>query len=215
MSSTALFEHNLGAQIFSASLSQSSENGYFVNINNSLHKASLAASCLLSPQAGDIVLVAYLENGEYCILSVLVQAQPESATLSLPKNSAIKCQGALSLIAEQGLNLRTADLLDIQARETQFTSAKAQAHVLEGSAVFQNLKVCSQNLVSLGKSALQNFKNFTQCLGESKRMVEGTDENHCKNSVLIASEQATVLTKNSHTLVKETARTDAALIQLG
>jgi hypothetical protein len=59
------------------------------------------------------------------------------------------------------------------------------------------------------------MRSLTQCLGSSRRMIEGEDETRAGSSTLMVTENATLMAKNGLTLVEDTARTDAKLIQLG
>ncbi len=203
-------------QVFSITGSDfAQKQSYQVQLGNTLHGAELAASCLLEPQEHDTVLVACLENGQYMILSVLVQHTCASSGLSLPPNTTISCAGSLALCTEQDLHLQSGKGVHVSTEEISAQATSAHTHIIHAKSTFNSLQICANTITSLGKKAIHSFKSLTQCLGSSKRMVEGRDETQCKNSSLVAEETASVMAENSIHLAKETARLDAKLIQIG
>ncbi len=179
------------------------------------HHASLAPSCLLAPQAQDTVLVACLDAGQYVILAVLFRVTTDTASVLLPHNTTMECQDTLTVRSAHSLNLESGTELSLRSDTLDATAATIQARAMSVNTIFDTVETCCRHLTNMGQTAVSAFKNFTQCLGESKKMVAGTDENHSKNTLLVAEENVTTATKNSITLAGEVARTDAKLIQLG
>jgi hypothetical protein len=191
-------------------------NGIFrVLEGNVPHEALLAASCLLEPREQDAVLLACLENGADVILSVLFRDETATARLRLPKNSAVECPGELTVRSAVSLGLQSGKALRLESEELSVSAVSASATAARVNTAFDTAEFCCRALTALGQTAVSAFRSVTQCLGESRRMVEGSDETRCANSVLIAGETATALSRNSLALAEETARTDAKLIQLG
>jgi hypothetical protein len=105
--------------------------------------------------------------------------------------------------------------MSLLAGELAVAAGTGALHIAELKAVSDVAEVCCRAFSSLGDTALSVFRSLTQCLGSSRRMVEGDDETRATNSTLIVEETATVMSRNGLTLAEETARTDARLIQLG
>ena len=190
------------------------EGTYRVRTGNSVCTATLAVSCLLTPQVLDTVLTAHLEDGARVILSVLYR-QEAPATLHLPDNSTIECAENLTLQSGTALSLQSGKALNAQSEEVHVSAMKAATNIMHIHTLCDTAEHCCRVVTSIGQNAVSMFRSVTQCLGQSTKMVEGNDEVRCANSTLLANEQATVMSKNSLFLTEETSRTDAKLIQLG
>jgi hypothetical protein len=186
-----------------------------VSLGNRAFEAHLAASCLLRPERDDTVLLAGLEDGRHVILAVLFRDGEAGARLRLPPDSNLECPGRLTLRAAEELDLQSGRKMGLRAEELGVTAKNAALHIADVKAVSDAAEFCCRAFSSLGDTALSVFRSLTQCLGSSRRMVEGNDETRAANSTLIVEENATVMSKNGLTLAEETARTDAKLIQLG
>jgi hypothetical protein len=182
---------------------------------NAAFEAGLAASCLLRPQRGDTVLLAELEDERRLVLAVLFRNEAREASLRLPPAAALECPGRLRLRAAEALELQSGREMGLRAEALAVTAKSGALHIADLRAVADVAEVCCRAFSSLGDTALSVFRSLTQCLGSSRRMVEGNDETRAANSTLIVKETATVMSKNGLTLAEETARTDAKLIQLG
>jgi hypothetical protein len=174
-----------------------------------------AASCLLRPQKDDTVLLTELEDGSHILLAVLFRGRKTEARLLLPPDSTLECPGRLALRAGDALDLQSGRKMDLRAEVLAVTAKSGALHIAEVRSVSDAVEICCRAFSSLGDTALSVFRSLTQCLGSSRRMVEGDDETRAGNSTLIVTENVTVMSKNGLTLAEETARTDAKLIQLG
>ncbi len=215
MAQTAFFHETFDARLATGRVLRIHDDSFRVLAGSVAHKASLAASCLLQPRENDIVLLACLEDGSDVILSVLFRDETTEACFRLPQNSVIDCSGELTMRGASSLELQSEKNISLESQELKVCAINAVAHMVTVNTVFDKADFCCRALTTLGQTAISVFRSFTQCLGESRRMVEGTDETHCAGSTLMADETATVMSKNSLALAEETARTDAKLIQLG
>ena len=214
MAQPAIFNEALDARLVSGVVIHADKDRFKVLAGNRAYASCLAASCFLTPREQDTVLTALLEDGTSVILSVLFR-QEAPAQLRLPENSTVHCEKSLTLRSGSSLALQSAGALSLASEEVHVSAKAASANILKVHTVCDTAELCCRALTSLGQTALSVFHSFTQCLGESRKMVEGTDETRCASSTLLAEENATVMSTNSLTLVKETSRTDAKLIQLG
>jgi hypothetical protein len=187
-----------------------------VRCGNRTFDAHLAASCLMRPEQDDTVLLARLEDGANVILSILYRADAASVCrLALPRDSSLECPGRLSVRAADALALHSGNIMDLQSDALSVATASADLRITRMTALMNQVDACCHSLYTLGHSARCVFQTLTQCLGSSRRMVEGEDETRAGSSTLMVTENATVMAKNGLTLVEDTARTDAKLIQLG
>jgi hypothetical protein len=180
---------------------------------NRAFEAHTAASCLLQPRKGDTVLLACLEDGTRVVLAVLFRTG--EARLRLPAQSTLECSGRLTLRCGESLNLQSGRNMRLHTEELDVTAKNCGLRALSIKSVAQSIDICCHTLYSYAHSALSVFASLTQCLGTSRRMVEGEDETRAGSSTLVAEETVTVMSKNKLALAEETARTDAKLIQLG
>jgi hypothetical protein len=213
MSQAALYTAGLEARLVSARVLEAQGELFRVLVGNAAHAAGLAASCLLRPESGDTVLLAELESGERLVLAVLFRDQTAPATLRLPPKSALRCEDMT--LAAARLDLCGQDKLRLETRDMAVAAAAADVRVAEVHTLSDTVECCCRSLSSLGKTALSVFQSVTQCLGSSRRMVEGEDETRAGSSTLVADETVTVMSKNGLHLAEESSRTDAKLIQLG
>jgi hypothetical protein len=215
MAQPAFFHEPLDARLVTGTVSRTGDKAFRVTAGNASLEASLAVSCLLEPREKDVVLLARLEDGSNVILSVLFRDEAAPARLRLPDDSAIECPGSLTVCGTSSLDLQSGGALRLKSEDLDVSALRAAANVVKVNTVFDTAECCCRALTTLGQTAVSAFRSLTQCLGESRRMVEGTDETHCGNTTLVAGENATVMSNNSLTMAKETSRTDAKLIQLG
>lgn len=215
MAQAAMINNDLEARLVTATVIGRSRGSFRVLADAAVHEAALAASCLLQPEPQDVVLLACLEDGATVILSVLFRDEKAQALLRLPDQSALECRGSLAVRGAAALNLQSGKRLTMESDELHVSAVSAEAEAVSIKTVCDTAQMCCRALTTLGHTALSAFRSLTQCLGESKRMVQGADETHCGNSTLVADENATVMSTNSLSLAKESARTDAKLIQLG
>ncbi|MDR1686339.1 MAG: DUF3540 domain-containing protein [Desulfovibrio sp.] len=221
MTQTAEFYDASGAQLATGRVLDAPEHAadagdlraLRVLCGNRAHAAHTAASCLLQPQKDDTVLLACLEDGTQVVLAVLFRAG--EARISLPAHSTLECPGRLTLRCAESLDLQSGRRMHMQTEELGVTVKNCDVRALSVKSVVSSIDVCCSTLYSYGKSALSVFASLTQCLGTSRRMVEGEDETRAGSSTLLAEDTVTVMSKNKLTLAEETARTDAKLIQLG
>ncbi len=216
MAQPAFIHETLEARLFTGRVVDAGNGMFRVLAGNALREASLAASCLLQPRENDLVLLACLENGADVILSVLFHHdETATARVRLPQNSAIECPGELAVRAAASLDLQSGKALRLESEDLKVSAVTASAAAVKVDTVFDTAEFCCRALTTLGQTAVSAFRSLTQCLGESRRMVEGADETRCADSTLVAGETATVMSKNNLNLAAETSRTDAKLIQLG
>jgi hypothetical protein len=154
-----------------------------------------------------------LEDETRVFLAVLFRA--EEARISMPERSTLECAGSLTLRCAEGLDLQSGRSMRRHTEELGVTAKNCELRALSVKSIANSIDICCSTLYSIAKPALSVFASLTQCLGTSRRMVEGEDETRTGSSTLLAEDTVTVMSKNKLTPAEETARTDAKLIQLG
>jgi hypothetical protein len=216
MAQTAECYENAEARLVTGRvLGDADDVGCRVVCGNAAFEAGLAASCLLRPQKGDTVLLAALEDDTRLVLAVLFRDGHSPARFALPAVSSLDCPGGLTVRCARSLEMQSGREMGLRAENLAVTAQSGEVRIAEVRAVSDVADICCRALSTLGDTALSVFKSLTQCLGSSRRVIEGDDETRAGNSTLMVTENATVMSKNGLTLAEETARTDAKLIQLG
>ena len=99
--------------------------------------ANRAASCLLEPTAGDLVLLASVSTGESYVLGVLERENDGPARLSFEKDVELHTPGQLSLHGVNGVRLVSDGALSLLGRSLD-------AVAREGTLLLRSLHVVSQ-----------------------------------------------------------------------
>ncbi len=169
------------------------------------YTAQRAKSCLLAPDLGDSVLLCTDALGNSFILAVLCGAQ-DAGTLEFQGDLRLQVrQGDLSLATERELRL-TADTCAVTAREGRATLGAVQwlAETVQGQCRRLTLAAqsCEQSLHSLSQrlgSLFRSTAEHEEVQSVSRRVL--VEENHvlqCKNSVLLAEEDARIDAEQIH-----------------
>lgn len=96
-------------------------------------RAKQAAGCLLAPEAGDRVLVAWLGDERF-VLSVLEREGNEPSRVEVPGDLELRVPcGRFSVASQEGIDLTTAG-------ETSLTSRVLSLHALEGNVLVDKLR---------------------------------------------------------------------------
>ena len=85
-----------------------------------IHHAQVAASCLLTPAIGDLVLICKNSDSTF-VLSILQQAT-ENAKIAISGDLDISVKGQVSISARSDLNLMTESTLQQSAKKLEQTS---------------------------------------------------------------------------------------------
>ncbi len=180
--------------------------------------ATKAVSCLVSPRNGDYVLLSTdsFENG--FILSVLArdsEAQnPTDILIDGPLNLHVK-DGSVSLTADRDMDLAAKG-------ELAWTSSCISVHADEGRADIGKMSFVGQFLrsqverIKLAADSVDHvFRQWTQRLGNSFRVVEEHEEVQSGSTRHLVDGTMTVHAKNTVHIAEEDVKIDAEQIHLG
>lgn len=183
---------------------------------HAVQTARCAASCLLVPAVGDLVLVStnYTESGTY-ILSVLTKADGDSGSLMMPGGGSIETNhGALAINARS---------VDINGRETlRFSSARINVSALMAEIRvkcldnwFERVETQVGRAIITAKHYQLSLQRFFQRAVESYRWIEKIDETRA-GRVRVRAEGAYQLNSKQASLKAEgQVRIDGDSIDLG
>src|SRR5690606_12290703 len=103
-----------------------SENTYTVRCDNHDWQGERAASCLLSPQEGDTVLISGPVPSQVFLIAVIYQANPDASHLEVQGDLMITARdGEIALQADRSLHLQAADNASLKASKLDMSADEA------------------------------------------------------------------------------------------
>jgi hypothetical protein len=162
--------------------------------------ATVAAACLLQPEAGDLVLLCRtpsMERGveleRWWVLSVLQRGQPAAlATLAVAGADAVSLQAPeLSLAAPGRLHVATGELA-VQALKTNVDSERVQVVMSTGHVVARQLTRISHVFHALADSVTELCRTRVAVVDEVNSTQAGTELLQSKDAMLLKGGQVMV-----------------------
>ena len=186
-------------------------DGFFgVSTEMGVLKASRAVSCIVAPEAGDVVLISLDDIGTCYILSILERAERSQGKtdLAFDGNVNIKVNGgSLSLASDEGLSLASPNF-DLNAQEATVRIDKTSFF---GGLVENNvakLKLLAESMDSIIKRTVERVRS-------SYRYVEEHEEVQSASTRMIVDGTLTMHTKNTMHIAEGHVKIDAEQIHLG
>lgn len=176
--------------------------------------AVCAASCLLRPRVGDLVLLSRSAGGAY-ILAVLAQAGGETA-LDLHGDVRVNvASGHLTVSAAGGVNVASAQGIAMTAPHIQTDAGRGSFRI--GTLEFTASRVAAVcDTLSLAARAVDHaFRRLVQRLGSAFRYVEGHDEMQAASARQLVDGTLTIQTENTVHLAEQHIKIDAEQVHLG
>jgi hypothetical protein len=176
-----------------------------------------AASCLLLPNVGDLVLASIAGDQGY-IVTILERANTgEAAEISVPGDLRVTlARGRLDITAAHGMALDSGSSLETRATQWSATFQRAQVHC-------QTMKVCGQTLQNTWRSRtdacdgthLTIAGRGETYLGGSVRRVQGHDESSAQSLRQLVDRDWSVLADTASLKGRQEVALNAASIQIG
>lgn len=141
-----------------------------------------AASCVISPQTGDAVMIASVEN-QVWLLAVLEQANPQQAELNVPGNLHIRSGGELSLSSEA---LRVcAEHGDCHINEMNYSGETLSAWVSLSRVVGKRVESVWHTVTQISHNLLRTTRQTEQVrAGQLDMKAEDYARLHARNTVI-------------------------------
>lgn len=185
------------------------EGGFVVTSDSGIIEASVAVSCLVTPEVGDVVLFSLDESGSSYILAIL--ERPERAQmateLSFDGDLSIRVKGGgMSLASDESLSLASKDF-ELSAEKGRVTIEKASffGRLVENN--IERIKVVADAMDSIIRRAVQRFTS-------SYRYVEEHEEVQSASTRMIVDGTLTMHTKNTMHVAEGHVKIDAEQIHL-
>ncbi|WP_298776714.1 DUF3540 domain-containing protein [uncultured Shewanella sp.] len=191
-----------------------SDEGYCIRTAQSEVSASLAASCLLVPNVGDVCSVAIDEQGRGWLLAILVQANPSQGVLSHAGQFSIQAQGTLHLSGQEIINDARAQL-HLSAPEVSVHSDEMAIQTQEVAVSANKAQVISKTMSVVADKVEHVVGLMMQKLSESFRVIKGHDEKQSGSSRQLVEKEAVLHAKNVISSAEKQMIMEAEKIHLG
>lgn len=155
-----------------------------------------AASCVIAPQVGDMVLVTSVEN-QIWLLAVLERANAQQAELSVPGNLHIHSMGELSL-SSSSLRI-TAEQGDCHVNDMNYSGDKLSAWVSLSRIVGKRAESVWQTITQISHNLLRTTHNTEQVrAGQLDMKAEDYARLHAHNTVITSKAITKVDSEQNH-----------------
>lgn len=180
----------------------------------------VAASCLLRPELGDLVLVALPEGkagGVAYALAVLERAEPGAqAQLDLPSGALISAPGGqVQVEAAHGISLSTPAELSANAGSMGFAAGSVRWLADAFSFVGKALEFVTGRFTETAAERDTQAGTWTQRLGDSFRRVEDLDETQAGSVRTLAKDTALLHGRVTYVQAEEFVKADGQEVHLG
>lgn len=191
-------------------ISAACEKGFTVSTDRGIIDANIAVSCLVSPGAGDVVLLSLDEAGCCYILSILERPEKtqKHTELSFEGDLSVNVRGgAMSLTSEEAISLASRDFAldahngNVNMEKLSFFGGFVENHIAR-------LKIVAETVDSIVRRAVQRFTS-------SYRYIEEHEEIQSASTRMIVDGTLTMHTKNTMHIAEGHVKIDAEQIHLG
>ena len=187
-----------------------SGNGFVVTCDRGALNAAVAVSCLVAPEAGDVVLLSIDDGGCCYRVSVLGRQEGAGKTTELAFDGDVALtvrDGAMSIRSDEAISLASKDF-ELTAEEGRVTLEKSSffGNVVENN--IRRIRVIADSLDSIVWRAVQRFTN-------AYRYVEEHEEVQSASTRMIVDGTLTMHTKNTMHISEGHVKIDAEQIHLG
>lgn len=197
-----------GIGLHHASVRRRLDDAWEVGVGGRTLSARQAASCLLRPETGDLVLLSVGDAGRHHILAILERATPgDTAHFNLPRDAVLHSPGRLTLAPDRELNCVTAKI-GVHAAE-----AEANIGLVELTTRF--LRAQAGRIAATVRQMDATIGELVQRLTRSQRFVQEDEECQCGNLRLVVEETAVLQSRETFIQAQEQVKVDGETVQLG
>ena len=198
-----------------ATVQGSSAHTYQVVIDQGIVDAQLAFSCLVKPQAGDIVLLNCGEETHY-ILAILSRPSSANMALNFPGDIALQANnGNIRIASKDKLLLASGGKTQIVNTELDVTSAHTKVHT-DQLSISGDKAVCHWREVrSIANAVHWVADHITQKFKNSVKLVEGTDQQSSGNVLQTIKKSLTLRANHAVITAQKDIKIDGKRIHMG
>lgn len=184
-----------------------------VHASNGLHQSQKAASCLIEPQVGDVVMLCKTGDVSY-IIAILQQAQPKTS-INLTGDINLSTAGALSIHAAKGLDLHTQGKLSQLCSELQQVSTQHIVTTTDLNVHSQQSKLTTEQAQIHAEQCHSFINRVYQRADQVMRWVETIETAQIGNLVQSVRQTWNARSNNTVITAKQDVKVDAQRIHMG
>lgn len=188
---------------------------FMVQSNRGVFKAKQAFSCLVTPEAGDKVLVNQCQQQSY-IIAIVERPNNNDATVAFAGNAKLEApNGDIQLTSSGTINLTS-------AQQTQITTSELTLHSVNTKVTSENIAVTGDKLTSHWQQA--NFitkalnlvtESLTQRIKNSFKTVEGIEQKKSLNYLQSVDKTLSIRSRDSVITARKDVKIDGERIHMG
>jgi hypothetical protein len=179
-------------------------------------RATRATSCLLEPEAEDLVLLALVTGGGAYVLAVLEREAGAAASIAVDGDLRVKLKkGRFGVAAQEGIDL-------VAGKDVSVVSGSVGVNAREGSVVLQQLSLLGQvvraeveSLKLLAGSVDSVLDRVVQKVKRSYRVVEERDQVQAETIDYTAKKTMSLHAENALVTAEELVKVDGEQIHVG
>jgi hypothetical protein len=192
------------------------EGGAFaVRAGNRRLEARRAAGCLVEPEEGDRVLLAWIGDERF-ILSVLAREPGAASRLSVDGDLELRVPAGRFVVASQhGIDLTTAADANLTAGELNVTAARAKLFVQALEALGERVEAQWSRAKIVAEKVDGIFERLHQRVARSYRFVREMDQVRAANLDYRAEHTARVHAENAVITADDVVKVDGEQVHIG
>lgn len=201
--------------LLNATVKGSSTQTILIDTGSGIINASLAFSCLVAPEEGDIVLVSQ-SSGEYHVLSILERPKQSDMTLSFPGSVKMHAKaGKLDLVAREEISLTTPGATKMMSDQMHIASSGMNINTVKLNTTAHEIEAHSKS-VTLSTGVLNTVaKQISQKTDLLVRWVEGVETLNIGNLIQNIRQNYTTHSDQAIITAKKDMRIDGERIHMG
>lgn len=195
---------------------------FMVHSERGVLRAKVAFSCLVTPEAGDRVLVnvsSSMTNGqknESHIIAIIERQHANNMKLAFPGDVAMEAKaGNINLTAAKQVNLTSAE-------STKISSAELAVNVLDANVRAEKLSISGDSVTSQWRdvTSISDAMNLivermSQRFKNSFKQVEGVEQKNSKNYLQNVNQTLSVRSRDAVITARKDVKIDGERIHMG
>lgn len=188
---------------------------FMVHSGNGVVRASVAFSCLVTPEPGDVVLLS-CHGGQNHILSILQRPEQQDMTLAFPANVKMQAKaGNVELTSVNKLALTGAEQTQITSSELDVKAMNTQIYSEQMSVVGDKASSQWREVNSIVGAFSLIAERVTQKLKNSFKMVEGVDQQTSQNLLQTIGKTLSIRSRDAVITARKDVKIDGERIHMG
>ena len=175
-----------------------------------------AASCLLTPQVGDTVLISGPVPSQTYLIAVIKQAHPAASRLEVQGDLVIAAaQGGISLEAGNNLNMQGGNSASLSAPELEISSEQARCTVADMEYLGTRARMTVGSLQLMGRVCEVVADRISHLAQSIFRLARGTEQVRAGNIDYQADMAVRMHGRQTVLTAKELVKVDGDQIHMG